>query len=58
MYALFFLSFFQYDYDNDGMHEVVLATADGLVIFLKSDGTFLEGETFLVRGILCNIRCI
>ncbi|CAH3161509.1 unnamed protein product [Porites evermanni] len=37
-----------YDYDNDGMHEVLLATADGMVIFLKSDGTFLDGETFLV----------
>jgi len=37
-----------YDYDNDGLHEVLLATADGIVIFVKSDGTFLEGETLMV----------
>lgn len=36
------------------MHEVLLATADGMVIFLKSDGTFLDGETFLVSCSLCS----
>jgi len=40
---------FQYDYDNDGMHELVLATADGVVILIKNDGSFLEGETFKVH---------
>lgn len=40
---------FQYDYDNDGMRELVLATADGIVIFVKNDGSFLEGETFKVE---------
>ena len=40
---------FQYDYDNDGMRELVLATADGVVILIKSDGSFLEGETFKVH---------
>jgi len=39
---------FQYDYDGDGMNELVLATADGVVIFVKNDGSFLEGETFKV----------
>jgi len=39
---------FQYDYDSDGMNELVLATADGFVIFVKNDGSFLEGETFKV----------
>lgn len=39
---------FQYDYDNDGMREVLLATADGSVIFLESDGTVIEGEMLLV----------
>jgi len=27
---------------------LVLATADGVVIFVKNDGSFLEGETFKV----------
>ena len=40
---------FQYDYDNDGMHKLVVATADGIVIFLNTDGSFLEGETFKVK---------
>ena len=31
------------------MREVLLATADGIVIFHRNDGTILEGETFLVR---------
>ena len=44
----FMFCVFQYDYDNDGLHEVLLATADGIVIFVKSDGTFLEGETLMV----------
>ena len=39
------------------MHEVLLATADGIVIFLKSDGTFLDGETFLVSCGLCSAVC-
>lgn len=39
---------FQYDCDNDGMREVLLATADGSVIFLESDGTVIEGEMLLV----------
>ena len=39
---------FQYDYNSDGMNELVLATADGIVIFVKNDGSFLEGETFKV----------
>ena len=42
---------FQYDYDNDGMHEMVLATADGVVVFVKNDGSFLEGETFKVKAL-------
>lgn len=48
---------FQYDYDNDGMYELVLATADGVVILIKNDGSFLEGETFKVhfRAKYCNI---
>ena len=50
---LFFL--FQYDYDNDGMHELILATADGVVVFVKNDGSFLEGETFKVGQIKCYI---
>ena len=52
MYIAFFCIFiglFQYDYDNDGMREVMLATADGAVIVVSNDGTILEGETFLVR---------
>ena len=43
---------FQYDYDNDGMHELVLATADGIVVFAKNDGSFLEGETLKVGQII------
>lgn len=43
---------FQYDYDNDGLRELVLATADGVVIFVKNDGSFLEGETFKVGQII------
>ena len=46
------LFLFQYDYDNDGIHELVLATADGVVVFVKSDGSFLEGETFKVGQII------
>lgn len=46
------LFLFQYDYDNDGMHELVLATADGVVVFVKNDGSFLEGETFKVGQII------
>ncbi|XP_022800221.1 protein DEFECTIVE IN EXINE FORMATION 1-like isoform X1 [Stylophora pistillata] len=37
-----------FDYDNDGMNELVLVTADGVVSFVKNDGSFLEGETFKV----------
>ena len=49
------LFLFQYDYDNDGMHELILATADGVVVFVKNDGSFLEGETFKVGQIKCYI---
>ncbi|XP_058942673.2 uncharacterized protein [Pocillopora verrucosa] len=38
----------QFDYDSDGMNELVLVTADGVVSFVKNDGSFLEGETFKV----------
>lgn len=37
------------------MREVVLATADGTVIFARIDGTILEGETFLVRDMIVYI---
>lgn len=37
-----------FDYDSDGMNELVLVTADGVVSFVKNDGSFLEGETFKV----------
>ena len=50
------LFFFQYDYDNDGMHELILATADGVVVFVKNDGSFLEGETFKV-GQTITLQC-
>ena len=46
------LFLFQYDYDNDGMLELILATADGVVVFVKNDGSFLEGETFKVGQII------
>jgi len=49
---------FQYDYDSDGMNELVLATADGVVIFVKNDGSFLEGETFKVGQRKQNICCV
>lgn len=42
------LFLFQFDYDSDGMNELVLVTADGVVSFVKNDGSFLEGETFKV----------
>ena len=38
--------------DNDGMHELMIATADGIVIFVNNDGSFLEGETFKVEQII------
>ena len=46
------LFLFQYDYDNDAMLELILATADGVVVFVKNDGSFLEGETFKVGQII------
>ena len=42
------LFLFQYDYDNDGMNDLVLATADGIITFVNNVGSFLEGETFKV----------